>query len=80
MLALSEKNDLVYDPYAGVGTTLIAANKNGRKTIGTEIKKKYIKVAKKRFAQLKNGTLPYRKIFTPVKVITGNSKLLFRKD
>ena len=80
VLALSEKNDLVYDPYAGVGTTLIAAKKNGRKTIGTEIKKKYIKIAKQRLTQLKNGTLPYRKIFTPIKVITGNSKLLFRKD
>ncbi len=80
VLALSNKNDLVYDPYAGVGTTLIAAEKNNRKSIGTEIKKKYVDIAKKRLQQLKNGTLPYRKIFTPIKVITGNSKLLFRKD
>jgi len=79
ILALSNKNDLVLDPYAGVGTTLIAAEKNNRKSIGSEIKEKYIKVAKKRFQQLSKGILPYRKIFRPVQIITGNSKLLFRK-
>ena len=39
ILALSNKNDLVVDPYAGVGTTLVAALKNNRKTAGSEIKK-----------------------------------------
>lgn len=79
ILSLSKKNDLVLDPYAGVGTTLIAASKNKRYSIGTEINQKYISIAKKRFIQLKKGTLPYRKMFTPVSVISGNSKLLFRK-
>ena len=79
ILSLSDKNDLVLDPYAGVGTTIIAAKKNGRNGLGFEIVKKYVSIAKKRLKQLKEGNLPYRKIFSPIKVITGNSKLLFRK-
>ena len=39
-LSMSKKNDLVIDPYAGVGTTLIAALKNNRKAAGSEILKK----------------------------------------
>lgn len=80
ILALSDKNDLILDPYAGVGTTLIAAEKNKRRSIGTEIQDKYIKVAKKRFEQLRKGILPYRKIFKPVQLVTGNSKLYYRKN
>lgn len=79
ILALSKKNDVILDPYAGVGTTLIAASKNQRYSIGTEINQKYISIAKNRFNQLKKGTLPYRKMFTPVSIISGNSKLLYRK-
>ena len=79
ILSLSDKNDLVLDPYAGVGTTIIAAKKNRRNALGFEIVKKYVSIAKKRLKQLKEGNLPYRKIFSPIKVISGNSKLLFRK-
>ena len=46
---------------------------------GFEIVKEYVSIAKKRLKQLKEGNLPYRKIFSPIKIITGNSKLLFRK-
>ena len=48
ILALSNKNDLIVDPYAGVGTTLCAALKNKRRSAGSEIKKKYVNIAKKR--------------------------------
>lgn len=79
VLSLSNKNDIVIDPYSGVGTTLIAALKNDRKAIGSEIKKKYVNIAKKRILQLKKGTLPIRKMFTPVLVSSPNSKLRNRK-
>ena len=79
VLSLSNKNDIVIDPYSGVGTTLIAALKNDRKAIGSEIKKNYVNISKKRILQLKKGTLPIRKMFTPILVSSPNSKLRNRK-
>jgi len=75
VLSLSNKNDLVLDPYMGVGTTLIAALKNERKAMGSEIKKIYVNITKKRIVALKAGTLPIRKMFTPIYVMPKNSKL-----
>ena len=78
ILALSNKNDLVVDPYAGVGTTLCAALKNKRRSAGSEIKKKYINVAKKRIKLLKQGKLKFRPSYTPIKIAGPNSKLYRR--
>ncbi len=79
VLSMSKINDLVVDPYAGVGTTLIAALKNKRKAAGSEILKKYVSITKKRINLLKKGKLPYREINTPIKMVSGNSKL-YRRD
>ena len=79
VLSMSKKNDLVIDPYAGVGTTLIAAIKNSRKAAGSEIFKRYINITKKRINLLKKNKLPYRKMNTPVQMVKGNSKL-YRRD
>lgn len=79
VLSLSKKNDIVLDPYMGVGTSLIAALKNDRKAAGSETMKNYVKIAKNRISKLKNGTLPIRKMFTPIKVMSANSKLRIRK-
>ena len=76
---MSKTNDLVVDPYSGVGTTLIAALKNKRRTAGSEIIKKYVNISKKRINLLKKGKLPYRKINTPIQMVSGNSKL-YRRD
>lgn len=79
VLSMSKINDLVVDPYAGVGTTLIAALKNKRKAAGSEILKKYVSITKQRINLLKKGELPYREINTPIKMVSGNSKL-YRRD
>ena len=44
----SEPNDLVFEPFAGSGTTLLACKNKKRKCIGTEIDKKYIDLIKGR--------------------------------
>lgn len=45
---LSYKNDIVYDPFMGSGTTAIACIKNERLYIGSEISKKYCEIANER--------------------------------
>ncbi len=48
ILASSNKGDVVLDPFLGSGTTAVIAKKLGRKWIGIETEKKYIKLAQKR--------------------------------
>jgi hypothetical protein len=45
----SQKGDVVFDPFAGFGTTICVANRLRRKGFGTEIDKKKIIFAKEKF-------------------------------
>ena len=49
--AFSDPGDVIYDPFMGSGTTLIAAEKNGRRGFGCEISPAYCDVIIKRFEQ-----------------------------
>jgi len=44
----NKKDDIVLDPMVGSGTVVIAALKKGRKAIGIDLNKKYIRLAQKR--------------------------------
>jgi DNA modification methylase len=50
--AFSDENDIVYDPFLGSGTTLIAAEQLGRKCYGMEISPAYCDVIIQRWENL----------------------------
>ncbi len=58
ILASTNENDLVFDPFLGSGTTAVVAKKLNRKYLGAEISEKYAMLALKRldFAE-KNKTI-----------------------
>jgi len=47
----THEGELVVDPFAGIGTTLLAAQDLNRNAIGFDLKQEYIEVAKGRLAQ-----------------------------
>ncbi|MBU4482012.1 site-specific DNA-methyltransferase [Patescibacteria group bacterium] len=52
VLASTDKNDIVLDPFTGSSTTGLACVLNNRKFIGIDLEKKYLELSKKRFNKL----------------------------
>ena len=66
VLALTEPNDVVFDPFAGVASTLIGALKNGRRAYGSELDPNYVEIGMRRIELLREDRLPTRPIFRQV--------------
>ncbi len=66
VLALTNKDDWLLDPFAGVGSTMIAALKNNRNSIGIEKEHDYVKTANERIKNLREGNLKLRPINKPI--------------
>jgi DNA modification methylase len=49
--AYTESSDIVFDPFGGSGTTMLAAQRTGRVCRAVEIAPEYVDVAIKRFQQ-----------------------------
>jgi adenine-specific DNA-methyltransferase len=75
VLALTDEKSWVLDPFAGVGSTVIAAIKNNRNGIGIEKEKDYCKIANDRINALKEGLLKIRPINKPIHQPSKNDKI-----
>ena len=66
VLSMTNKNDWVFDPFLGVGSTIIAAARHGRKGAGAEIVSKYVTIAQNRIQGELDGVLKTRPMNRPV--------------
>lgn len=75
VLALTEENSWVLDPFSGVGSTVIGAIKNNRNAFGIEKEEAYCKIANQRIDDLKEGRLKLRPINKPIHKPSVNDKV-----
>lgn len=75
VLALTNENDWVIDPFGGVGSSLIAAIKNGRCGMVIDRDSQYIELTKERIHAFQNGVLKIRPLGKPVHKPTGKEKV-----
>lgn len=75
VLSMTEPDDWVFDPFLGVGTTIVAAIRHGRRGAGAELLPKYADIAKERIKQERLGVLRTRPMGRPVydPMAAGNS-------
>lgn len=66
VLSMTDVGDWVFDPYMGVGTTVIGAVKHGRVSFGCDVVQEYVDIARERLHQLREGTLRMRPMDRPV--------------
>ena len=74
VLAMTDPGDWVFDPYAGVGSALIAAVKHDRRALGSEKEERYVEIARDRLARFLRGELKIRPLGKPVYQPTGREK------
>lgn len=75
VLAMTNEDDWVLDPFAGVGSSLIAAIKRNRRALGSEKEEQYVAIAQQRIAEFYAGTLRIRPLGKPVYQPTGREKI-----
>ena len=66
VLALTNEKDIVYDAFAGVGSSLLAALKNNRRAYGTEWEPKYVDIGLSRIEKLCNDELITRPLYQQI--------------
>jgi adenine-specific DNA-methyltransferase len=71
ILALTDRDAWVLDPFMGAGSTLIAAYKHQRHSVGIEKESLYCDIARERLEALRNGTLHLRPMTKPIQQPTA---------
>lgn len=66
VLSMTDVEDAVFDPYMGVGSSVIAAIMHGRIAYGCDIVPEYVDIARDRVRQLRAGILRTRPMGKPV--------------
>ena len=66
VLSLTNEGELVFDPYMGVGSSLIAAAKHGRVGLGCDVVPEFVEITRQRLSELEAGTLRTRPMDRPV--------------
>jgi DNA modification methylase len=80
VLALTNEGDAVFDPYAGVGSSLVAAIKHNRRAIGCEKEPAYAQIARERIKAYYTGTLKVRPLGKAIHEPTGREKVSQRPE
>ena len=78
VLALTNPDDWVLDPFSGVGSSLLAAIRHGRRAMGCEKESEYLQLARQRVADLHAGRLRYRPLGKPIHQPTGRERVAQR--
>ena len=75
VLALTQSEGVVLDPYCGAGSTIIAALQHGRKAIAAEQDSRYIAITRERIQKFEQGVLPLRPLGKPIHKPTGKERI-----
>jgi adenine-specific DNA-methyltransferase len=75
VLALTGENDIVLDPFCGVGSALVAGLIHDRNVIGCDKDETYISLARQRIQEYFQGTLKTRPIGKQIYVPTGRENV-----
>jgi adenine-specific DNA-methyltransferase len=75
MLALTDRDAWVHDPFMGAWSTLIAAYKHHRRCVGIDKESIYCDMARERIEAVRNGTLNLRPMTKPIQKQTGKDAM-----
>ena len=75
VLALTNTNDLVVDPYMGVGSAACAAVLHGRRSAGADTSEAYLTIAENRIRLALKKRLPRRPLDKPIYVPRPNDRI-----
>jgi len=75
VLALTNEGDTVFDPFMGVGSSIIAAVLHNRKGVGVDKEKEYTEISFERVKEALDGTLRKRPLGKPVWKPKGTEKV-----
>ncbi len=74
VLALTHSDGVVFDPYCGVGSSIIAALHHNRKALASEIDADYIRITRERIEKYSDGELLLRPMGKPIHQPSGNEQ------